>query len=413
MPPKNVIVLTDHGYINGGIAKVAIDSAVGLADRGIRVLFFCACGPPDQRLQHKNIEVLCLEQKDILDEPSRLTALSRGLWNRPAARRLRSAMSEFSPHDTVIHCHGVAKALSASVGPEIFQSKLPHIFSMHEYFLACPNGGFFDYQAQSICRRKPLGMRCLTRHCDARKRSHKIWRVARQAILHSLGQLPRGLRHIIYISQTQLRAMQPYLPKQATLHHVTNPIECHQNTRADVKNSDIFLFIGRLNPEKGCLLFAEAARTAGIRSVFVGDGPMRDEILKLNPQAEITGWQAPEEVQSWLNRSRCLVFPSLWYEGNPLVPLEAAARGVPPVAGSYCAAAESIDAGKTGEIFDIPNSQNLAEVLKTMTPQRCDRLGSNAFKKFWESPPNLEKHLEQLTHAYEHCMHERLATDAR
>ena len=41
----HVVLVADHAAINGGQAKVAIESALGLAARGIRVSLFAAVGP--------------------------------------------------------------------------------------------------------------------------------------------------------------------------------------------------------------------------------------------------------------------------------------------------------------------------------------------------------------------------------
>ena len=40
-----VVVVADHAHINGGQAKVSIESAIGLAGRGHEVTYFAAVGP--------------------------------------------------------------------------------------------------------------------------------------------------------------------------------------------------------------------------------------------------------------------------------------------------------------------------------------------------------------------------------
>jgi glycosyltransferase involved in cell wall biosynthesis len=363
MHPKSVLLVSDFAFINGGQAKVAIDSARLLAEAGLQVTFFAAVGPVDSALDHPGIEVELLDQKDILSEPSRLRAMTRGIWNRTARERLEATVARFDPKTTVLHCHGYAKALSPSIGPVLTDGPLPTVYTMHEYFLACPNGGFYDYQRNEICTRRALGTACLTSNCDVRKPAHKVWRVARQMATWGPGGLPRGMRDIIYISETQKRAMAPYLPGEARLHHVPNPIARPDGPAVRAEENDIYLFVGRLNPEKGGRIFAEAARKAGVRAVFVGDGAEADVIRAVNPDAEILGWKSPAEVQEWLGKARALVFPSLWYEGQPLTPLEALARGVPVVCGTWSAAAECVTDGKTGILYDRPEVDSLAGAL--------------------------------------------------
>ncbi|MCV6595563.1 MAG: glycosyltransferase family 4 protein [Mangrovicoccus sp.] len=360
---RHALLVGDFAHINGGQAKVSIDSARLLADAGINVTFFAAVAPIAPELDHPNINVICLDQKDILEDPNRLRALRRGIWNREAATKLRALAQQFDPATSVLHCHGYAKALSPSIGPVLAARHLPTVYTMHEYFLACPNGGFYDYQSHEICHRKALGASCLTTHCDVRHPAHKVWRVARQAATWGPGRMPKGLQDIIYISELQKQALSPYFGPKTHLHHVPNPVPAPALPPVQAQDNEIMLFIGRLNPEKGGLMFAKAAKQAGVRAVFVGDGAEREAIEAANPEAEIIGWQSPEEVQQWLGKARALIFPSLWYEGQPLVPLEALMRSIPVVCGNWSAARECVEHGKNGLIYKTPSVEALAEAL--------------------------------------------------
>ena len=362
---EHVVIVNDFACINGGHSKVAIDSAVLLADAGVAVTFFAACGPVDPALQRPGIEVVCLDQKDLLADPNRWRAASRGLWNKPVATALAALRTRFDPRATVVHCHGFAKALSPAVGPVLTDGAFPTVFTMHDYFLACPNGGFYDYQEDHICTRRALGAACLSTNCDVRHASHKAWRVARQLVLKAAAGLPKRLTDVIYISRRQIAVMQPYLGRDTRAHYIPNPI-AEGGDPVDAGRNDIFLFIGRLNREKGGRAFAEAAREAGAPAVFVGDGPERAEIEAANPDAVVTGWLSPAEVQDWIGRARCLVFPSLWYEGAPLVVYEALQRRVPVITGTWNAAAEAVEDGSTGLLVEEPTVASFAAAIEAL-----------------------------------------------
>ncbi|UWQ23194.1 glycosyltransferase family 4 protein [Jannaschia sp. W003] len=360
---ERALVVGDFAALTGGQAKVAIDQARLLAEAGVDVTFFAATGPASDRLDHPRIRTVCLDGHTLLSDPNRMRAMARGLWNRDAARALAAEAARYDPARTVLLCHGWAKALSPAVGPVLAGGPLRCLYTMHEYFLACPNGGFFDYRARAICTRTPLGPACLARNCDARHAAHKAWRVARGALARGPGRLPGGLRDVAYISETQRRAMAPHLAKGTRLHHLPNPVAAG-GAPVDARANRDFVFVGRLSPEKGGAMFAEAARRAGLRAVFVGDGPEADAIRAANPDAEITGWVEPEAVQARLARARAVVFPSLWYEGQPLVPIEALLRGIPVVCGDWSAAAEVVRDGRNGAVYHAPEVPALAEALR-------------------------------------------------
>lgn len=400
MPLRNVLIVGDFAEVNGGQAKVAIDSARLLADAGIQVSFFAASGPVSSLLEHPNIRTVCLDQKTLADNPSRINAMATGLWNSQALRALRQEIQRHDPATTVLHCHGWAKALSPSVGRALTDGRLPVLYTMHEYFLACPNGGFYDYRANEICTRKPLATACLTRNCDSRHVSHKVWRVARSAIAKGPGRIPRHLHDVAYISETQLRAMRPYLADDVNLHALPNPVATG-GAKITSASNDTFVFVGRLSPEKGGLSFAKAAKMAGVPALFVGDGPEEESIREAYPQAEITGWVSPEEVQRCLERARALVFPSQWYECQPLVPIEALLRGIPVVCGSWTAASEVVKHGVNGILHDKRDIETLAESLRLV--QSIGDFESSDLERL-VSPEN---HLSRLLSIYEEMLQRR------
>jgi len=396
---NHIIIANDSASINGGAAKVAITEAKALAATGRRVTFFAPSGPVDKGLIEAGVEVVCLNQRDLVDESNRITAIGRGIWNREALRKLADLVDAADPKKSIIHGHTFSRGLSPAFGPILTGGRLPHVYTMHEYFLACPNGGFYDYQREEICTRKAMGIACLTTNCDKRHPLHKVWRVARQAVLLSAGQLPRELRDIIYISETSLELMRPYLPPEARLHYLSNPNEVNfENARVKTEQNSIFLFVGRWAEEKGCVDFALAAKAAGVRAVFLGAGPEEEAIRKANPQAELVGWASPKEVEQWMARSRALVFPSLWYETQGLVSMEALSMGLPVIVGDWNAAAEQVDHDVTGLIYS--RREDLQLMIAKMTVEKSKKFSKSAFARREKYGISLNRHIESLLNIY-------------
>lgn len=397
--PDTVVILYDFGFINGGQAKVAIDEALGLVAAGLRVIYFAAVGPMDSRLEAAGIETVCLGRHDLLSNPSKLDALTSNLWSRQCAAELRKLLTTLDPARTVLHTHGWPKSLSPSIAPVIEKSGFRHVYTMHEFFLACPNGAFYDFQRNELCHRQPLGLSCLSTHCDSRARLHKAWRVVRQGVLYGIAHWPQRLKDIIYISETQLRVLRPYLAKDARLYNLPNPNMQAQGERVPAEKNDVFLFIGRLAPEKGCALFAEAARKAGARAVFVGEGPEMATIARINPEAELRGWLKPEEVQDALSKARALVFSSLWYETFGLAPIEALSRGVPVICGAWSAATEMVD-HDVGITLDSRDVNDWATAITQLRGDNAlvEQKSRAAHQRNFSEP--IDVHIESLREIY-------------
>ena len=373
-------MLSDHGFVNGGQAKVAIESALNLKQYGLDVCFVAGVGPMDERLIAAGIECHAIAEHDILSDPKRFRAATRGIWNRLAARTVASCIASRDPHSTIVHTHGWAKALSPSIGPVIRDMQAAHVYTLHEYFLACPTGGFYHHGAAQICTRRPLGFDCLTTNCDVRSRSHKAWRVARQAVLTTAGGLPRDLREIIYLAPEQRAIMSPFMSAEARWHLLPNPVGRQPAERVPVENNDLFVYIGRLSPEKGAEVAARAAKLAGVKIAFCGEGECRSAIEQANPDAMMLGWLDPDELQSWVRRARCLLFPSLWYECYPLVVADALRAGLPVMVSRSSVAASSVEHGVSGLHRTAGDVDDWAEGMKALqSDQLAFSMGQAAF----------------------------------
>src|SRR5207244_4957518 len=98
------------------------------------------------------------------------------------------------------------------------------------------------------------------------------------------------------------------------------------------------VYVGRLSAEKGIRTMLETWTRLGTqapRLKIVGDGPLRDEVCRAAervPSVEWLGYQSHERVIGLMRAARVLVFPSMCYEGLPLVITEAFATGLPVIA---------------------------------------------------------------------------------
>ena len=396
----HVVLVLDHAHVNGGQAKVALDSALGLRDRGHAVTVFAAVGPVDPRLAEAGVRVVCLGQDDIASTGNKLAFAAQAIWNRTAARRLRAELALCDPRDTLVHVHAFAKALSPSIGRPLRASGLPCLYTMHEFFLVCPTGGFYEYPADAICRRVPLSRDCIATHCDARSYPAKLLRVVRHLGLEHLADLRGLFRHVITISALQERVVAPYLPG-TVFHRVDNPISVDAQPFADRARED-FLFVGRISREKGAPIFAEAARRAGVRAMFVGDGPAASELSARYPECAVLGWRSAGEVQAMMRTARALVFPSIWYEGQPLTVYEALACGCPVIVSDVCAGREAVEDGENGFWFRSGDPDALAAHLTRLRDDAlAARMARAAYDRYWGAPLSVGLHLDRLERVYD------------
>lgn len=398
--PITVVIIVDHAAMKGGQARVAFDSAIGLKRRGHEPIIFAAVGPVDPELTASGIRTVCLGQSDLLGNSSPLRAAAQGLWNHKAAQALSELLASLPHGRTVIHVHGWAKALSPAISGPIAASGFGAVYTMHEYSLLCPNGGFFNYRTEQACTLDPMSMRCLLTDCDSRSYSRKVWRSLRHAVMERIAGMPAIFSDIIAISDFQLQAVGDRLPAGVKIHQVSNPIRVPALGPKPPRPPGPLTFVGRISPEKGPFVFAEAARIAGVEALFVGDGPLKDELNRRYPEVRTVGWQDPEGVRRYLREAGALVFPSVWYEGQPLTVLEAKALGTPTIVSDGCAGRDVVEDGVTGLWFRSNDPGNLAEALRRFGQGDADAMSRVTYDSYWSDPPTLDRHVDAITSIY-------------
>jgi glycosyltransferase involved in cell wall biosynthesis len=403
----NIIIVNDYGYVNGGAGQVAINSALALAQWDHNVILFTAVGPVDEKLYDvENLTVICLQQNDILNDPNRLRASLNGIWNKYASDNMVRLLTFYNPHDTIIHIHTCCKSLSASIVRAALKRKFKVVYHLHDYGIACPNLAFYNYQQRKLCKVDPLSMKCFTSNCDVRSYIHKVWRCLRQVVQIHFGGLPREVKHYVGVSDFSLQLIKPFLPEDAKIYSVRNPIMADlMCERVDVTKNSYFVFVGRLTDEKNPVLLANAARKLQLPVVFVGDGPWAEKVKQICPQAIVTGWVTPEKVQQYVRGARALVLTSVLYETQALVVLEAAVNGIPSIVPNTSAATEFVTNEKTGFYFASGSQLDLEEkLLKLCEDEVVDRLGREAYAVCRTINTTMEHHVAQLEGMYQEIL---------
>jgi glycosyltransferase involved in cell wall biosynthesis len=127
----------------------------------------------------------------------------------------------------------------------------------------------------------------------------------------------------------------------------------------------VFLYVGRLEHEKGPDVLVEAMHDVPARLVVVGDGSMREELQRIAPEGRVlfAGHVARPELGNWYAASDVLVFPSrsdTW----GMVLNEAATAGLPLIASEVAGGAyDLIEPGVNGHIVPTQDPAALARIM--------------------------------------------------
>lgn len=359
--PKRIVVINDRSAMVGGASNLAILSARFFERQGLDVTFFAG----DAKSHPAPVSNTINLSGAPLVQQGKLSAALGGLYNLTAYRAMRRLVEE-DDGQTIYHLHGWSKILS----PSVFLALLPvHgrvVLHAHDYFLACPNGGFANFKTGNVCDLDPMSAKCLTTQCDKRGYHEKLWRTLRHAIRQQLFPARPDAINIVVVHE----GMKQYLAKAGidTSRTVTirNPVEpfVTSGTTPWLKNS--FFFIGRLEPEKGFADAARAARAAGATLHVIGDGSGRRELEKDFPEIVIHGWQERQAIIGLITQARAVIISSRVPEPFSLAAVEAVASGIPVIMPRESLIGPEIASLGCGLTFKSGDCSSLADAIRIL-----------------------------------------------
>ncbi len=152
------------------------------------------------------------------------------------------------------------------------------------------------------------------------------------------------------------------------------------------RGGTVLLYVGRLSPEKGLFLLADAfrraaARAPGLRLALVGEGPARaglERALAGTPH-RFVGPLRGKELATAFASADLFCLPSATETFGQVV-TEAAASGLPAVVLDACAAAEHVADGETGLVVPADDPAALADAIARLAadPELRATMGGRA-----------------------------------
>lgn len=225
---KTVIIVNDFDYIEGGASKVALMTAEALVKSDYDTYLFSAVSSKD-KAKICGIKYVTTNQYASLSDSNKIRGAINGLYNFKAAKEFKNLLKQLNSTTTLIHIHTWTKALSCSIWNVAYSMHFPIYLTCHDYFSVCPNGGFYDYQKNCICHKKPLSATCLKCNCDSRNYAIKLYRFARTFIQNKVINIFKKTTKFISISDFSENILKTNFPNNIKFERIYNPIDGIKN----------------------------------------------------------------------------------------------------------------------------------------------------------------------------------------
>lgn len=389
----NVVIVNDFDYTQGGASKVAIDTANLLVENNdnLNIYFFSGSHDNISNLNDKIIKV-CTNQGEVLKDKNKIRGALNGIYNFKARKKFKKLLKSLDKESTIIHVHGWTKSLSSSVFDIAFKMKFKVVLTLHDYFTACPNGGYFNYPKNEICHLKPLSWKCIKCNCDSRSYGFKVYRIVRQFVQNKIVKLNDRLENVITISDFSEKILSDTLNKNTKIFRLYNPIDfTNEFSKNNFKNNDYYLFVGRVAKEKGIEEFCKAIAMSNKKGIVVGDGPEKKILSEKYPTINFVGWKNRNNVKNYMKNAKALIFSSKWYETMGMTVIEAEILGIPCIVNKNTAASEFIIDKKNGFLYG--NFNDLFTLIKNDEINSLEKIEFNYDNEY----------LKNLLKIYEKC----------
>lgn len=316
-----------------------------------------------------------------------------GMYSLQGVRRLRKALIEEKPD--VVNVHNLYPFISPAALFECRKRGVPVVMTVHNFRLMCPTGLFMrEGQPCELCLKRGNEWSCLRHNCE-QSAFRTVGFAARNAVARMTGAFRKCVTRFVCITEFQRRKLIEAGFEGERIAVIPNSIEVNadgmdcfvprNDGRGSYDGGEYVAYLGRISHEKGYDLLCEVARRhPEMEFRFAGD--LREEAVMPNlPNIQLMGYLKGEALEQFLDNCRFLVMASRWYEGFPIVLLDAALHGKPSIGPDHGGFTEIIGKGEeaTGLLFEPGDVDDLERQVTTLwnAPELCRELGNKAYAK--------------------------------
>jgi glycosyltransferase involved in cell wall biosynthesis len=318
-------------------------------------------------LKHGNAVEFLEEDNSNIQGPSQaIQTAVQCIYSLNGARKMRQSLRKFRPD--LVHIHNFFPKLSPSIHHACYQAGIPVVQTLHNYRLLCP-GAFFlrDGRVCEDCLGRKLAFPAVQHRCYRDSLGASAALTSMLAVHRAIGTWSRTVSRFVVLTEfARQKFSEGGLPLERMF---VKPNFLLTDPGRGPGDGGYALFVGRLSEEKGLETLLSAWRQLSVAPPLkiVGDGPLAATVraaADVQPAIQWLGRRSAQEVRDLMAHAAVLIFPSLWYEGFPLVLAEAFAAGLPVIAARLGAMAELVEEGRTGLLFAPGDAAALARQVE-------------------------------------------------
>jgi len=272
------------------------------------------------------------------------------------------------------------------------------VFTAHDYQLVCPNHMMNNPNTNQNCE-KCLGGKFT--NCMKGKCIHGSTAKSAIGMMEAYFWKWKGVYKYIdtmiccsEFLKTKMDSNPLFAKKTIALHNFVEHVEWKQTEK-----KGYVLYFGRFSTEKGIVTLMQVCKQLpNIPFIFAGTGPLEETINDI-PNIKNVGFQKGKALEKLIREAQFSIYPSEWYENCPFSVMESQMYGTPVLGARIGGIPELIEEGRTGELFESRNVEDLKNKILGLWEKRekIEKYNKNCKRIKFDT---IEEYVEKLMMIY-------------
>jgi len=397
--PVRVLQLHNHHQSKGGAMEVLAHEAQLLSAGGHQV----------DQYTLPAVETMGL---------SALRAGAKAIWNLEASHEVSRRITAFEPD--IVHVHTPFPLMSPAVFRAAAKAGVPTVTTLHSYRWSCIAATCFrDNAICEDCVGKRLKLAGVRHRCYHDSLGASAALTVSLTLHRQLGTLDEIDRFITLTGFAKRLLIRDGVPESQIVVKANSVPDPGHAAQPRPTAPPYVAFIGRFIDVKGIqtLLDAWPRVQPGLTLKIAGDGELRALVearAAADSSIEYLGWRSEEEIGALMGGAQCVIVPSEWYEGLPLVILRSLSVGTPILVSNLENICDEVVTDGAGITFEVGSPASLAQALNSVLTEgpQWQKRRARARESFVNrySPSG---DLGRLTAIYDEVIAERPSSPAR
>ncbi len=268
----------------------------------------------------------------------------------------------------IVHCHNTFPLISPSVYYAARSMKIPVVQTIHNFRLLCPNGSFFcEGKICEKCREKNSFKDAITNNCYRNSKIQTMVLVAMLKFHRWIGTYNKIA--YIFLTDFNRKKFDNLIDIDSNQVFIKPNFVNKSYGKASAKTDNKFVFASRLDENKGIKILIEYWKNLPQDYILhiYGDGPLK-EYVENNVASNIIfyGFKPQNEIYKDMASAIAMIFPSIWYEGFPMIIAESMALGCPVLSTNLGNENDIISESVGGVTFDSNDKESFEQGIEEL-----------------------------------------------